>query len=139
MNITIHTDGGAKGNPGPAAIGAVIAYDGKTKEYAEEIGSTTNNVAEYSALIFALKKARQLVGKEGAKRASVTCVSDSELMVKQLNKEYKIKNEELGKLFIEVWNLSQEFRSVTYSHVLREKNKRADELLNNALNKKKLL
>ncbi len=127
--IIIYTDGGARGNPGPAAIGVVVG----DKEYGEAIGKTTNNIAEYSALIFALKKAKQLIGKEKAKEADIEVRSDSELMVSQLNGEYKVKDEDLKPLFIEVWNLKQDFGSVIFKHVRREENKRADALVNRAL------
>jgi ribonuclease HI len=127
--LIIHTDGGSRGNPGPAAIGAVVGE----KEYSQSIGNTTNNIAEYSAVIFALKKAKQLLTKTGAKRTEVELQTDSELLVKQLNAEYKIKDANLVPLFINVWNLRQDFASVKFVHVLREKNKAADRLVNKAL------
>jgi len=133
MEIIIHTDGGAKGNPGPAAIGIVIEYDGKIKEYGEKIGKATNNVAEYSALIYVLKKTHQLIGEKKSKEAELKCYSDSELMVKQLKGEYRVKNKDLRKLFLKILDLIQKFKSVTFHHVLRDKNKRADELLNEAI------
>lgn len=129
--IIIYTDGGARGNPGPAAIGALVG----TKEYAETIGEMTNNVAEYKAVIFALKKAKQQIGKEKAKETEVEIRSDSELVVSQLNGSYQIKNEELGKLFIEVWNLKQDFKGVKFIHIPREKNKTADKLVNKLLDR----
>ncbi len=131
MKMIIYTDGGSRGNPGDAAIGVV--FPDLQKEYGEAIGKTTNNIAEYSALIFALKKAKQLVGKEKAKGTDVEVRSDSELMVSQLNGEYKVRDEDLKPLFIEVWNLKQDFGSVTFKHVRREENKRADALVNRAL------
>ena len=133
--IVIHTDGGSRGNPGPAAIGLVIEYNGKVKEYAEYIGIETNNVAEYYALVCALKKAKQLVGKKNAKTLNVLCYSDSELMVKQLNRSYKLKDEAIKKHFISIWNLTIDFKSVTFTHIKREHNKKADKLLNQALDK----
>lgn len=131
--MKIHTDGGSRGNPGPAAIGMVIDHGGKRKEYACCIGKATNNEAEYSALVLALKKAKQFVGRERAKKINVKCFADSELMVKQLNHEYKLKNEAIKEFFIEIWNLSIDFGSVSFEHVRREHNKRADRLLNQAL------
>jgi len=131
MKLVIYTDGGARGNPGPAAIG--VFFPDLKKEYGVQIGNTTNNVAEYSALIFALKKARQLLGKKQAKETDVEVRSDSELMVSQLNGEYKVKEDDLKPLFIEVWNLKQEFRSVVFRHVRREENKNADALVRRAL------
>ena len=125
----IYTDGGSRGNPGPSAIGVVIGE----KEYGEKISDTTNNVAEYSAVVFALKKAKQLLTKIEAKKTEIDLKTDSELLVKQLNGEYKIKNEKLQPLFIEVWNLKQDFKSVTFTHVPREKNKEADSQVNRAL------
>ncbi|PIR97839.1 MAG: hypothetical protein COT89_02770 [Candidatus Colwellbacteria bacterium CG10_big_fil_rev_8_21_14_0_10_42_22] len=125
----INTDGGSRGNPGPAAIGAVVGG----REYFEAIGNTTNNIAEYSAVVFALKKAKQLLTKAMAKKTDVEVRTDSELLVKQLNAEYKIKDEHLVPLFIKIWNLRQDFASVKFVHVLREKNKDADRLVNKAL------
>lgn len=131
--LIIYTDGGSRGNPGPAAIGAVISLPEGEKTYAQPIGNTTNNVAEYSAVIFALKKAKQLLTKNGARRTHVELRTDSELLVKQLNAEYKIKDADLVPLFINVWNLRQDFASVKFTHVLREKNKLTDKLVNRAL------
>lgn len=132
--IIIHTDGGARGNPGPAAIGIVIDYSGERKEYAETIGETTNNVAEYQAVIFALKKAKTLIGKEAAAEVEIEVRSDSELIVNQCNGKYKVKEESLKNLFIEIWNLRQDFGVVKFGVIPREKNKTADGLVNKALN-----
>jgi ribonuclease HI/probable phosphoglycerate mutase len=130
--LIINTDGGARGNPGPAAIGVVIGtpFD---KSYGEAIGIATNNVAEYKAVIFALKKAKQLLGKERARVADIEIHSDSELVVKQQRGEYQVKEKTLASLFIEVWNRRQEFRSVSFVVVAREDNHEADELVNRAL------
>lgn len=127
--LEIFTDGGARGNPGPAAIGAVIGG----KPYGKYIGVATNNVAEYKALIFALKKAIALLGKIKAGETDVYCNMDSELIVNQLNGVYKIKDPELQPLFIEVWNLRQDFKSVHFMHIPREKNTIADTMVNEAL------
>jgi ribonuclease HI len=127
--VVINTDGGSRGNPGPAAIGAVV--DGR--EYGEYIGKTTNNVAEYSAVIFALKKAKTLLGGDQAGNTDVEVRADSELLVNQLNGQYKIKNKELQPLFIEVWNLKQDFKSVAFVHVPRGRNRVADALVNRTL------
>lgn len=132
MKLIIYTDGGARGNPGPAAIAAVI----DNKEYHETIGEATNNVAEYKAVIMALKKAKQQIGKDKAKETEIEIRSDSELIVNQLNGVYQIKNEGLGELFVEVWNLKQEFKAVSFKHVRREDNKKADKLVNLALDSK---
>ncbi len=135
MKVIIYTDGGARGNPGPAAIGAVINIEGANKTYGEYIGKATNNEAEYQALIFALKKTKSLLGKLKAKQAEVHCFLDSELVVKQLNHEYKIENENMQKLFITIWNLTLDFKSVVFSHIPRHQNKKADSLVNEALDK----
>lgn len=129
MNLTIHTDGGARGNPGPAAIGAVIQDEtGKVlSTISEYIGETTNNQAEYRALHEALKKAVEY------KPQTVECRLDSLLVVKQMNGEYKVKDAELGKIYIQVWNLSQQFADIRFTHVRREHNKEADALVNKAL------
>jgi ribonuclease HI len=125
----LFTDGGARGNPGPAAVGVVL-LNSKGKEvsaFGKTIGSTTNNQAEYQALLAGLQLAKQ------HNVSSLHCYLDSELVVKQLNQEYRVKDKQLAPLFMKVWNLSQEFSLVTFSHVRREKNQRADELVNQAL------
>lgn len=130
--IIIFTDGGARGNPGPAGIGAVL-YDNKKQlltKISRYIGETTNNQAEYQALIAALKKAKELGGQE------LEVFLDSELVVKQLNREYKVKNKELAPLFLQVYNLSLSFSKITFTHIYRESNKEADRLVNEALDKK---
>lgn len=127
--LLIYTDGGSRGNPGKAAIGAVVG----DKKYGELIGTTTNNVAEYKAVVFALKKAKQLLGKEKSGETEVEIRMDSELVYKQLTGQYKLKEESLFPLFIEVWNLKQEFKKVEFFHVLREKNAEADRLVNQVL------
>jgi ribonuclease HI len=131
--IVIYTDGGSRGNPGPAAIGVWIETLGK--KYGEVIGEATNNDAEYQALIFALKKCKSLAGKKQAKQVEIECRLDSELIVKQLNHEYKISKQNTQKYFIEVWNLMLDFGKVTFVHVPREQNKIADEMVNKALDK----
>ncbi|MEX2411037.1 MAG: ribonuclease HI family protein [Candidatus Paceibacterota bacterium] len=132
--IIIYTDGGAKRNPGPASIGAVIHLSEKQKkEYSERIGETTNNIAEYSAVIFALKKLKQLVGKDDAKKKYVEVRSDSQLLVSQINGEYKIKNEGMKEKFIELWNIKQDFKNVEFKHIPREENTAADRLVNEAM------
>ena len=130
--LTIHIDGGARGNPGPAAIGVIIGLPGGEKKYQERIGETTNNVAEYKAAIFALKKAKQILGKDKS-LTEIEIRSDSELLCKQMNGLYKIKNKELQPLFIELWNLRQDFKKVAFILIKREQNKAADSLVNRAL------
>jgi ribonuclease HI len=143
--LVIYTDGGARGNPGPAAVGvvfgtpspssghALITSRKSTQQYSEAIGRTTNNVAEYRAVIFALKKAKSLLGGKTAKEIEVEIRSDSELVVSQLRGEYKIKEENLKPLFLEAWNLKQDFKSVIFTLIPREENKLADKLVNRAL------
>lgn len=132
--IVIYTDGGAIGNPGPAGIGIVIRGQGKYKKYSEFIGNATNNEAEYKALIFALKKVKLLFGKKNAKNLEIECFLDSELVVRQLNGEYKIKEKDLQPLFLEIWNLKIDFKNVKFIHIPREQNKEADELVKKAIN-----
>jgi ribonuclease HI len=134
--VIINTDGGAIGNPGPAGIGVIIKGEGKEKKYSEKIGNATNNEAEYKALIFSLKKTKLLFGKKNAKNIELDCYLDSELLVKQLNGEYKIKEKDLQQLFIEVWNLKIDFKNVKFIHVPREQNKEADALVGQAIDKK---
>lgn len=131
----VHTDGGARGNPGPAAIGVVIANEkGHTlKEYGEYIGETTNNDAEYHAVIFALKKIKSIFGKDEAKKSEVHVFADSELLVNQMNGLYKIENSAIQKFFIEIWNLKIDFAKMSFTAIPREKNRQADAMVNEAL------
>lgn len=131
-SATIHVDGAARGNPGPAAIAYVIAEPNHPPvEYAETIGTATNNVAEYSALIAALERAAEMGLNE------LTIFSDSELMVKQMAGEYRVKHPDLLPLFEAASALRRRFANVSLSHVRREQNKRADELGNIALDAEK--
>ncbi|MBD3208227.1 MAG: reverse transcriptase-like protein [Candidatus Nealsonbacteria bacterium] len=137
--ITIYTDGGARGNPGPAGAGVVFCNEkGEIfKKYSEYLGDDlTNNEAEYMAAILALKKFKQLLGKKVSKVSRVTLKSDSELLVKQMNKEYKIKEPDIQSLFLELWNLTLDFEEVKFKQVPREKNKEADSLVNEAIDEK---
>ena len=133
----IHTDGGARGNPGPAAIGVVIQKSdgGLKREYCEYIGETTNNEAEYRAVIFALKKLKQLIGKNDTSRAKVEVHLDSELLECQMNGHYKIMDKNLQNLFLKIWNLKVDFGEVIFKHIPREDNHGADKLANAALDK----
>jgi len=132
-HIITYTDGGSRGNPGPGAIGVVI-LDGKTNEklfeWGKFIGHVTNNQAEYSALIAALEKAVEMKVNE------VKCLLDSELVVKQLNKEYRVKDPNISELYQRVVILTKSFKNITFSHITREKNKEADKLVNEALDAK---
>ena len=134
-DFIIHTDGGSRSNPGPAAIGVVIENGKreKLKEYGEYIGKKTNNEAEYMAAIFALKKVKSLYGKERAKKATVQVFGDSELLAKQMNGEYKIQNANIQPLFLELWNLTIDFGQVSFTSLPRAQNKEADRLVNEAL------
>ncbi|MCC6405207.1 MAG: ribonuclease HI family protein [Candidatus Yanofskybacteria bacterium] len=131
---TIHTDGGSRGNPGPAASGFVIdGPDFGRVEHGEKLGVATNNVAEYTAVLLALRKLKSLIGTEHAKSATVHVKADSELLVKQLNGEYKVRDANLRAIFLDVWNARLDFGSVTFQHVRREQNKDADRMVNAAL------
>jgi ribonuclease HI len=126
--ITIHIDGAARGNPGPAAFAYVITGDAQPSiEASGCLGQTTNNVAEYTALVRALERARQL----GARRLRIR--SDSELLVKQMNGLYRVKNPDLQVLYEQAKDLSDHFEAVELMHVRREQNKDADRLCNEAL------
>ncbi|MFA4942654.1 MAG: ribonuclease HI family protein [Patescibacteria group bacterium] len=129
--IIIYTDGGARGNPGPAGIGVVFYNEEREmiKEYSDFLGVATNNQAEYKAVILALKKAHELEAEE------LHFYLDSELVVKQLRGEYKVKNKDLASLFLEIHNLSINFKKILYTHVRRELNKEADRLANEAMDR----
>ena len=137
MKLIAYTDGGSRGNPGPSAVGAVITDEkGEIlKEYAEKIENGTNNEAEYKAIIFALKKIKALYGKEKAKQMEVEMRMDSELACKQLGGKYKIESENIKPLFIDIWNLKLDYKNVAFRHIPREQNKRADFILNEALDR----
>ena len=132
-NLVIFTDGGARGNPGPAGIGVVfyLEDDHGNKKHLENlqkyIGEHTNNFAEYTALITGLERAAELG------YANIKCYLDSELVVKQLNGLYKIREESLKPLASKVLALTNNFKTITFTHVHREKNAEADQLVNNAI------
>jgi len=126
--LNIHIDGAARGNPGAAAYAYIICRDGAPAlEEAGCLGNATNNVAEYTALLKALQRAAQL----GGKRLQIH--SDSELLVKQMNGEYRVKNEQLKDLFAEAKELCRQFDLVTIRHVPRAQNSNADRLCNEVL------
>lgn len=129
QKLIIFTDGGARGNPGPAGIGAALKNENGeiVAEISEYLGVATNNQAEYKALLAALEKAREL------RAETLECYLDSELIVKQLKGEYKVKNKGLLPLFFEVQNLSKAFQQISFSHVKRELNQEADRLANLAM------
>jgi ribonuclease HI len=131
--VKIYSDGASRGNPGPAAVGIVIEQNGSKKTYREFIGYATNNEAEYKALIFALQKVKLLFGKTKSKNLQLECNMDSELIVRQLTRKYKVTEENIQKLFLLTWNLSIDFKEVGYLHIPRSKNSEADRLANLAL------
>jgi len=129
--LEIYVDGACSGNPGLAGIGILIKKDQKViKEISKPIGEATNNIAEYSALIYALQEAAILQAKD------IRIYTDSELVFNQVNGQYKVKNQNLKFLFDQVQLLIKGFERVEIKHVLREKNKDADQLATSSLKKK---
>jgi len=128
--LVIYTDGGARNNPGPAGIGIVIRNkDGQTVEtYKEYIGEKTNNQAEYEALIKALELAQN-------KASELELYLDSQLVVNQAKGLFKIKNGDIRELMFKIKTLEQSFEKITYNLIPREKNKDADRLVNQAIDK----
>ena len=128
--VFLYADGGARGNPGPAGIGMVIldAKKKKIKESCKYIGEATNNVAEYRALIHGLEEALAL------KADDVVIHLDSELVVKQLNGEYRVKDPDMKPLFEKALGLLKSFNSFEIKHIERAKNRQADKLVNKAIN-----
>ena len=114
-----YSDGGARGNPGPAAYGGVVqvlndeGHYVMVKEVKQYLGKTTNNQAEYKGLIAALEAAQNLGAED------VECLLDSELIVKQMNHEYRVKDPDLAPLFLKVWNLGTTFKKISYRHIPR--------------------
>jgi ribonuclease HI len=127
--LVVNVDGGARGNPGPAAIGVVVSTpDGEVlEEHAERIGSATNNIAEYRALMLGLERALALGARE------VELIGDSELVVRQVQGEYKVRDEVLWRLHKHVIRALAEFDSWSIRHVRREENEVADRLVNEVL------
>ena len=127
--VIIYTDGGSRGNPGPAASGVVIKnQNGETiKEFGEFLEDQTNNFAEYTAIIHALEKAQKMGVKE------VKLYTDSKLVAKQLNRDWRVKSKDIQSLFIQAWNLIHKFDKVKISHVKRENNQEADAVVNKVL------
>jgi len=130
--VTVRVDGASRGNPGHAGIGAIVEFDdGRSPvELCSYIGKTTNNVAEYRALLLALEEASRL-----APSGHLTVYSDSELLVRQLNGQYKVKAEHLRPLYIEALRLLSAFSSTCVMHVAREENRKADLLANLAIDR----
>lgn len=129
MKLTLYTDGGSRGNPGPAATGVVIKNEqGETVDaFGTFLGEQTNNYAEYMALIEALQKAHALGATE------VECISDSKLVVEQLNRNWKVKEPSIQTLFLKAWKELEQFTRWTLTHTLREGNKEADAEVNKVL------
>lgn len=129
--LNLYIDGAARGNPGPAGIGIVISdANGKVVDTISKfLGETTNNIAEYTALIFAMEEARNRNAKE------ITINTDSQLLAKQLGGEYKVKSSALKDLYEKVNGLLASFDEVRINQIDREKNKEADELANIAIDK----
>ena len=138
MKTIIYTDGGSRGNPGPAGIGIVFCDEkGKViKEYGEKIGRATNNEAEYEAVIFGLQKAKLLFGGKKAKAMEIEVRTDSEFLARQMNGQYKILDRRIEQLFLKVWNLKIDFAKVIFIHIPRNENADADKLVNRALDSK---
>jgi probable phosphoglycerate mutase len=136
MRFTIHADGGARGNPGPAGSGAVIRNDKKKVigEVSEFLGHATNNVAEYTAILRGLELLLTKLGAD-AQGAEVDVEMDSKLVVEQMKGNYKIKHPNLKPLALGVKNLLPKFKQVTFTHIPREKNKDADRLANKAMDR----
>ncbi len=131
--VLIYSDGGARGNPGPAACGAVIKDESGQviSEHSKYLGEATNNQAEYQGALLGLEEAIRLGAEE------VVFYLDSELIVNQLGGNFKVKNLELQSLFVKIWNLAQKIKKVEYNHISREMNKAADRLVNLELDKRK--
>ena len=130
-NLEIYSDGGSRGNPGPAAIGVVIKFDQKVEEISECIGVATNNVAEYTAVIHALNWVKENINDTSI---SIDFFLDSQLVVEQLKGNYKMKNEGLKPLFWTIRGLIMDLGGiVSFTHIPREENCEADALVNKAL------
>jgi len=130
--IKVFTDGGSRNNPGNAAVGVVI-NEHKFKKY---IGIKTNNEAEYEGVILALQKLKEIFAKNELDNSEIVFHLDSELVCKQINRLYKVKDEKLQLLFLKVYNLKLDLKNIEFKHVRRELNKVADALVNEALDEK---
>ncbi|MFH0819339.1 MAG: ribonuclease HI family protein [Patescibacteria group bacterium] len=129
--LIIYTDGGARGNPGPAGIGVHIVDEANhlVGDYNQYIGETTNNQAEYQAVHLAMEKIKDLGIQE------IEFYLDSLLVVQQLNGVYKIKDKNLGVWFVKIWNQKLKYKKISFTHIPREQNKIADKLVNIAIDK----
>jgi ribonuclease HI len=136
MKYILQTDGGSRGNPGIAGAGAVLSDEqGRVlKEGSRPLGMMPNNEAEYHGLLLGLELVKKTLGKEKSKTAQIEVRMDSELIIKQLTGEYQIKETRLQMLFMKIWNMRVEtFKHITFQHISREQNRRADELANLAM------
>lgn len=136
--LKIWTDGGVINNTQEGAIGVVIDFGEKINHYKAKIKNTTNNEAEYLAVIYALKKIKEIFGKKNLKDYSVVLHLDSELVGNQLLGKYKIKDENLQKLFIKFWNLKVDIPNIEIKIIPREENRVADKLVKSILFRNKL-
>jgi len=134
--IIIYTDGGARGNPGPAGAGAYITDSSgeELKSTSKFLGTQTNNWAEYEAVVLGLQSLKKILPETKRKQAEIEIRMDSELVKKQLSGEYQIKEESLFPQFIKIWNMRvKDFANITFTHIPRDKNKEADRLANEAM------
>lgn len=133
--LIAYTDGGSRGNPGPAAIGVVLQDENGNvlKTHREYLGKRTNNEAEYEAVIAALKKTKALFGKTQTSSMALEIRTDSKLLAEQLSDHYKITQEHIGHLYLRVRNLKLDFASFSVRHIPREENQAADRLVNEEL------
>lgn len=138
MHLTLYADGGSRGNPGPAGAGAVV-FDATGKrliEVADYLGVTTNNVAEYEAVLRAIKKLSEEFSKEHLSKMHLTIKMDSKLVIEQLSGNYKVKHPNLIPRYLEIKNIiARHFSNVSFEHVYREHNKDADALANRAMDR----
>ena len=138
QKIAIYTDGGARGNPGPAGAGAVITDSeaGVLREVSKFLGHQTNNVAEYEAVILALEELKKIIPKAKRKTVEVVVKMDSELVVRQMAGKYQVKEPKLFPQYMKIHNIRvAEFPKLTFMHIRREQNKDADRLANEAMDK----
>lgn len=133
--VIVYTDGGARGNPGPAGVGVVIKDEkgNLLHKYSKDIGVRTNNEAEYEGVILAFQKLKHLYGKDKLEHLEVELRVDSQLIARQLRGIYKVKMEHLKTLFMEAYNLKTEFGKVEIVEISREKNQEADAMANEAM------
>jgi ribonuclease HI len=136
QKITVFTDGGSRGNPGPAAAAAVIVAGNTRLICGKYLGTQTNNYAEYTALIIAFE--RLLAEKKGFEEVEVSIFADSLLVVKQMLGEYRVKNANIKPLFDQIQTLAKKFKKVSYTHVPREKNQEADREVNRILDENRV-